>query len=329
MVSVRSRRGFTLIELLVVIAIIAVLIALLLPAVQQAREAARRTQCKSNMKQLGLALHNYLSTLNVFPPANCYSATSSSVSWSMQSRILPYIEQANLQNLANFSVAYSAPTNALVTGTRIPVLLCPSNINDKPKVSTSGGNNHYTFSYAASRGTWFVWDPATQTTGDGAFGVNTKHTAASFTDGMSNTIGMSEIKSFQPVYSKSNTSTTVGVPIPASPDAVAAMCAGTLSPNGHSEWVDGKIHETSFTGTFAPNTEVLKDNVDVDYASITEQAPSATLVTNAAITSRSWHVGIVNSLLMDGSVRSISENISTLVWRALITRNGGEVVGDF
>lgn len=329
MVSVRSRRGFTLIELLVVIAIIAVLIALLLPAVQQAREAARRTQCKSNMKQLGLALHNYLSTVSVFPPAACFSATSSSVSWSMQARILPYIEQANLQNLANFNVSYGDPVNAAVTGTRIAVLLCPSDPNDKPRVSTTGGNNHYPISFGANRGTWFVWDPATQANGDGAFGVNTKYSAASFTDGMSNTIGLSEIKAFQPVYNKSNTATTVGSPIPATPDAAAAMCAGTLSANGHTEWVDGKIHETSFTGAFAPNTEIIKDNVDVDFVSVTEQAPTSTLATHAAVVSRSYHVGIVNSLLMDGSVRSISENISTLVWRALISRNGGEVVGEF
>src|SRR5262245_60347417 len=99
------RRGFTLIELLVVIAIIAVLIALLLPAVQQAREAARRTQCRNNLKQIGLALHNYHDVFSIFPPGNlqigeCCNADNE-ITWAIS--ILPYIEQTNLQNQYNFS----------------------------------------------------------------------------------------------------------------------------------------------------------------------------------------------------------------------------------
>ena len=94
------RRGFTLIELLVVIAIIAILVALLLPAVQQAREAARRAQCKNNLKQIGLALHNYQGALNVFPPSFCIG-NGDGGKWSPMARILPYVDQANLYNLAN------------------------------------------------------------------------------------------------------------------------------------------------------------------------------------------------------------------------------------
>src|SRR3954454_21148910 len=102
--SAHRVRGFTLIELLVVIAIIAVLVALLLPAVQQAREAARRVQCKNNLKQMGLALHNYLDVYTCFPPLGCYPAAAVGQwkTFSAQARLLPYLEQANLQNLIDW-----------------------------------------------------------------------------------------------------------------------------------------------------------------------------------------------------------------------------------
>ncbi len=332
-----KRPAFTLIELLVVIAIIAVLIGLLLPAVQQAREAARRSQCKNNLKQLGLALHNYMSSLSVFPPAACYGINNASASWSMQARILPYLDQGNLQNLINFNLAYSDLSHAKVTAQRIPVLLCPSELNDRVRPSTSGGVDHYPLSYGANRGVWFVWNPLTQTNGDGAFGINTNYTSANFTDGLSNTIGLSEVKAFTQVYTNPGNSNTAGATRPETPGEVLALVGGTASPNAHTEWVDGKIHETSFTGTLAPNSDVISAGIDSDVASSTEKAPylapgagtNPTFVTHAAVTSRSFHVGLVNSMLMDGSVRSVSENISLAVWRNLCTRSGAEVVGEF
>ena len=125
----RCRRGFTLIELLVVIAIIAVLFALLLPAVQQAREAARRIQCKNNLKQLGLALHNYHDSFTVFPPASTYpfNTLQAAGGWSVQARILPYLDQANLSNLINFSQTYASQPK--VTEVRVPIFACPSEVN--------------------------------------------------------------------------------------------------------------------------------------------------------------------------------------------------------
>ncbi len=324
------RSAFTLIELLVVIAIIAVLISLLLPAVQQAREAARRSQCKNNLKQIGLALHNYLDALSVFPPANCYGVGNSAASWSMQARILPYLDAANLQNLIDFKSSYSTQGN--VTQTRVPTFMCPSEVKDTARVQAAPAATHYPLNYGLNRGVWFVWNPMTAQNGPGAFGVNTRYTAADFTDGLSNTIGLSEIKAYQVNYKGGSAGLASGSTTPSISTVLGYAAAGTVSATGHTEWVDGKIHETCFTATFTPNTDLIVGTDDVDYISATEKAPvtSGTAdITNAAVVSRSYHVGVVNAMLMDGSVRSISENISTTVWQDLCTRNGGEVVGEF
>src|SRR6516164_1108147 len=135
----RRRRGFTLIELLVVIAIIAVLIALLLPAVQAAREAGRRSQCVNNMKQIGLALHNYHTSNNSFPLGGSQNAFSGPgnyhpwCAWSAQGLMLGYIDQGPLYNAANFSVVpllgNLSPLNATVANTIVSTFLCPSDAN--------------------------------------------------------------------------------------------------------------------------------------------------------------------------------------------------------
>src|SRR5687767_1036914 len=126
----KRRSAFTLVELLVVIAIIGVIVALLLPAVQAAREAARRSSCSNNLKQIGLAIHNYMGTIKSMPPLGCYPPGWVGDSWSPQARILPYIEQENLKNLANLDLSYIHPVNFAVTKTRVPVYLCPSEIRD-------------------------------------------------------------------------------------------------------------------------------------------------------------------------------------------------------
>ncbi len=168
-------RGFTLIELLVVIAIIAILIALLLPAVQRAREAARRTQCKNNLKQLGLAIHNYHDTHRCFPP-NGVGNIQNSNTWSAQAFILPFLEGSTLYNKIDFNVGYAHNNNTGVTpgslhvkAMRIPVLLCPSDPNDRQRVNGSGGADHYPLSYAVSRGIYEIQNLNTGFDGGAAF----------------------------------------------------------------------------------------------------------------------------------------------------------------
>ena len=129
--------GFTLIELLVVIAIIAVLIALLLPAVQAAREAARRIQCTNNLKQLGLAMHNYESSNGVLPPQmvltfnSAGAVASGSRRWGASSRITPYLELGTLYNAINYTNKTSDPSNATAVSTQLKVFLCPSEVNQQ------------------------------------------------------------------------------------------------------------------------------------------------------------------------------------------------------
>ncbi|MEZ5941031.1 MAG: DUF1559 domain-containing protein [Planctomycetaceae bacterium] len=319
----RRRRGFTLIELLVVIAIIAVLIALLLPAVQQAREAARRAQCKNNLKQIGLALHNYHDAYNAFPPGGTYQAgVTNPAGWSVQARLLPYVDQANLQNLIDFSQGYG--TQPQVTRTRVGLFICPSEIND-----VMHEDNYWPCTYGANYGEWFIWNPANGQRGSGVFGPNARTGMRDLVDGSSNTLGFAEVKSAQ--YYLRDSGPLTNPPLPASPAAVSGL-GGTLKSSGHMEWVDARANQAAFTTTFTPNTFCPHDDGgierDVDWINVRE-GNSATDATYSVITSRSYHVGMVHALLMDGSARSFSENIDLNLWRALGTRQGGEVVGEF
>ena len=137
-----AKRGFTLIELLVVIAIIAVLIAFLLPAVQAAREAARRMQCVNNLKQLGLGLHNYESIAGAWPPSCVLSGSGNTVAnwlgWSVHGRILPLLEQGPLFNAINFHFPGDAPINLTVATAQVSIFTCPSEADPSPLPDATG-----------------------------------------------------------------------------------------------------------------------------------------------------------------------------------------------
>jgi len=323
----RTRPGFTLIELLVVIAIIAVLIGLLLPAVQSAREASRRAQCANNLKQIGLALHNYLSTQNTFPPVVVLPRLYTAQPWSGLTRLLPYLEQTSLYNAINWSRDFEFTVSPTLSSTRVSVFLCPSEVNDVSRLTPT--LTYYPNNYCFNQGAWFIYDPPTDQVGDGAFVPNRAFGPAAITDGLSGTVGMSEAKAYQPNYWDSQNPSTLGVVPPTTPNELLNYLGGTFDGNGHTEWVEGDVHEVGFTTTMTPNTKVMTpangQQVDIDLTSMRD-GESITLPTYAAITSRSYHPGGVSALMLDGSVRYIKNSIDLRVWRGLGTRASGEVI---
>ena len=361
------KHGFTLIELLVVIAIIAVLIALLLPAVQQAREAARRTQCKNNLKQLGLAMFNYHDTFSVFPMSSLLAGGPGGQRQSTFVQILPYIDQAPLWNLgqsggtaasrngtnyfANNWVPWDG--NHIVPTTKIPAFLCPSDGDSGQQQPLQGTN------YGTCRGDT-VWDHTPQWNGNGGRGlrgifiggnnsISGTHATRDVSDGLSNTIAMGEIIkakvgavtiSTGAMSQAFDQGTLRGNPAICLTDLATTGSPGTIKTPAlwrGLRWADGAPAYTGITTILGPNKISCPSNGGDDRDGILE--PS------------SLHTGGVQVLMGDGTVRFISENINTGnptltnpagggsgapggasvygVWGALGSISGGESVGDF
>jgi len=320
--SLRFRRGFTLVELLVVIAIIGVLVALLLPAVQAAREAARRTQCTNNLRQIGLALHTYHDTFRLFPPSYLIVPGGGGAmgppdpengdagpGWTALMLILPQIEQSNLYNAFDLNNTAWSAKNAAVAQQTVPAYLCPSAnhhlktyqvVSDSGKVLATMARGHY----VANAGRLDVWDePARDlsTIADGPLYRNSRTRIADITDGLSNTVFFGEQT---PTH---NNSTWVGI-VPGSVTCPTPRFA-FVDCDGAAPQIN--VHSGPGVNEFPPVIHPPNSNfgyVDEMYSD---------------------HVNGGNVLLGDGSVRFASKTMNGAVWAALATRAEGDTVGDW
>lgn len=338
-----KRRGFTLIELLVVIAIIAILIALLLPAVQQAREAARRTQCKNNLKQLGLACHNYADVFKGFPPSACASPDHGRHHPTHWFRLLPYIDQSPLYQKAkvwdkipgnpNFwmgsRTAGTLELRKILDGLKVTSWLCPSTNLPEMQEQRSAGvsvGNYLMPSYAGISGS--SGHSSTDHNGlnnshcsaGGSFIGNPSVRIRDYTDGTSNTMMIGECSAKPPNFNGSE----YRVAVPQTGAWIGSK--NHRVPNGDGTW--------SSSGSHGGGDRGAQDMRAYNVLTVRE-SPNPKNLANYQRSRRcnpplkSKHTGGVQILLADGSVRFLNENINLQTLYDLCDRNDGNVIGEF
>jgi prepilin-type N-terminal cleavage/methylation domain-containing protein/prepilin-type processing-associated H-X9-DG protein len=350
------RRAFTLIELLVVIAIISVLIALLLPAVQAAREAARRAQCVNNLKQIGLALHNYISATNVLPPGRINSHIAGLGNcWGMYAQLLPQLEQQVIFNAFNFNLPPDVDSTPTVTTAEanstgfmsfINTLLCPS--DSAPVLVTVGSGNaatlNATHNYNVCTGSGYpvVQYPVAPLTGypNGTFFENSRSSPSSFVDGMSNTVCVSETVRSIPgsTYASaplgvflitSTDNATNGPPLNSDADyqnlclSLPSTTTTQFQDTRGVRWHFGAPGHSMYNHRRGPNDLLPDCRGGLPHSNRSDPLWSWLSLNIAA---RSAHAGGVNSLLADGHVQFIKNTINLATWQALATVAGGEVI---